>query len=230
MRRTPSVFHVAVGGGGGKEKILEQKFPCVMSGWTTGLSGLLAWFFRPSWSRIPQRRVQDTRWSRQQDGGNCPAAVWRRWRRWQRWRCLVADSRAEVARNIGWRVFLLQLNSGLEGSEWWPSLRRARHLTSGHNWAAPDCTSCPGSPPFPKCRVQAWGGRNATTQPKVTVSYYYMSHPMAVLLPSHSPSPPVIQSQPPSNLFSWVPNAAAGLVMPRPGTAIARFYPCTPPS
>jgi len=25
-----------------KEKILEQKFPCAMSGWTTGLSGLLA--------------------------------------------------------------------------------------------------------------------------------------------------------------------------------------------
>jgi hypothetical protein len=25
-----------------KEKILEQKFPCVMSGWTTGLSGLWA--------------------------------------------------------------------------------------------------------------------------------------------------------------------------------------------
>lgn len=169
--------------------------------------------------------------------GIAQQAVWRCWRRWQRWRCLVADSRGRSRTEHRVARVSAPIEFGARGllvGSCWPSLRRARHLTSGHDWAAPDCTSCPGSPPFPKCRVQAWGrrrmrrGDHSDSAPKVTVSYYYMSHP-AVLLLSHSPSPRYPEN-PPLNLFSWTPNAAADLVMPRPGTAIARFYPCTPPS
>lgn len=42
MRPDAFCFHVVEG------KILEQKFPCVLSGWTTGLFGPFGMIFRPS--------------------------------------------------------------------------------------------------------------------------------------------------------------------------------------
>ena len=246
MRPDAFCFHVAVGGGG-KGKILQQKFPCTMSGWTTGCFRALGMIFRPPWSRIPQRQVPVTRWSRQLIAQQ---AVWR---------CLVADSRGRsrtehaVARvsapiKFGARG-LLRSFKVLAGS-CWSSLRSC---SSSDIWAqlgSPRLHKLPRFSAFSGMSGQAWGGRNATQRrgntaiqrrsdgdsaPKVTVSYCIITCPTRP--PSSLPQP--VAPLPPSRVhfaYAWfcprlillTLNAAADLVMPRPGTAIARFYPCTP--